>query len=311
MKHHLLLAECLSTPWALMPDRLQVAAGVLHHWACGKTADHRTLAEIAAYRQARDTRRETLALNTLDGIAVLPLYGVLAQRANMVDDISGPGGTSTQLFARALRQACSDDTVGAILIDIDSPGGSVFGAAELADIIRQARSSKPIYAIANSQAGSAAYWVGCAAGELYVTPSGEVGSIGVWQMHSDYSRMLDDDGVRTTLIAAGKYKIEGNPYQPLEEGARAFLQTRVDEYYAAFTQAVAGNRGVPIDYVRHGMGEGRMLGAEAALAEKMVDGILTFDALVTRVQNKIRSGRQNKTNAPRRAAVERQLRLLG
>ena len=311
MNRHLLLSEFLATPWALMPERLQAAAGVLHRWACGQTSDPVTLAAIADDRQARDTRRDAAALNAAGGIAVLPLYGILAPRANMVDDISGPGGTSTQLFAQALRQACADDTVGAILIDIDSPGGSVYGVSELADEILQARAKKPICAIANSLAASAAYWVGCAAGELYVTPSGEVGSIGVWQAHGDYSKMLDEEGVCMTLIAAGKYKVEGNPYQPLDDEARAFMQSRVDDYYAAFTKGVAKSRGVPIAQVRTGMGEGRVLGAEAARAENMVDGILTFDALVARLQKQLKSGRQESAKTSRRAAAERDLQLLG
>ena len=88
---------------------------------------------------------------------------------------------------------------------------SVYGVAELADQIQSARASKPVVAIANSLAASAAYWIGCAAGEFYVTPGGEVGSIGVWQAHFDYSQAIASEGVKPTLISAGKYKVEGNP----------------------------------------------------------------------------------------------------
>jgi len=175
MQRHLLIAEFLSTPWALMPERIHAAAGVLHRWAAGKSPDANVLERIAADREARDNRREANGRAVTGSIAVLPLYGVLTQRGNMMDDISGPGSTSTQLFAQAFREAVADDTVGAILIDIDSPGGSVYGTSELAAEILQARNSKPVCAIANSLAASAAYWIGSAASELYVTPSGEVG----------------------------------------------------------------------------------------------------------------------------------------
>ena len=74
----------------------------------------------------------------------------------MVDDVSGPGSASTQQFSAALRDALNDDTVSQILIDIDSPGGSVYGVAELADEILAARKQKPVVAIANSLAASAA-----------------------------------------------------------------------------------------------------------------------------------------------------------
>ena len=279
-----LIAEFLATPWALMPERLNAVAAVLARWSQNVPASDGVLATVAADRAVRDARRQTTDAQSAGGIAVLPLYGVVTQRGNMVEDVSGPGSVSTQQFAVALRQLLADDTVGQILIDIDSPGGSVYGVAELADEIQSARGQKPVIAIANSLAASAAYWIGCSASEFYVTPGGEVGSIGVWQAHQDYSKALDEAGVKTTLISAGKYKVEGNPYAPLDGEAQAFMQSRVDDYYVAFTKAVARGRGVPIAQVREGMGQGRVLGADAALAQNMVDGIATFDEVIKKMR---------------------------
>jgi signal peptide peptidase SppA len=214
---------------------------------------------------------------------------VVTQRGNMVDDISGPGSTSTQQFTSVLRQMLADDMVGQILIDIDSPGGSVYGVSELASEIVKARAQKPVIAVANSLAASAAYWIGCSASEFYVTPGGEVGSIGVWQAHFDYSKALEEEGVKPTLISAGKFKVEGNPYVPLDKQAQAFMQSRVDDYYNAFIEAVAQGRGVSASEVRSGMGEGRVLGADAALAAGMVDGIATFDDVLAKMQASVRS----------------------
>jgi signal peptide peptidase SppA len=286
MNKHLLLSEFLTTPWALMPERLQAMAGVLTRWSAGEPPTDETMFQIQSERVLRDTRKQMAAANTGSGIAVLPLYGVVTQRGNMVDDISGPGSTSTQQFTLALRQVLADDTVGQILIDIDSPGGSVYGVAELASQIVKARTQKPVVAVANSLAASAAYWIGCSASEFYVTPGGEVGSIGVWQAHFDYSKALEEEGVKPTLISAGKFKVEGNPYVPLDPEAQAFMQSRVDDYYNAFIQAVAVGRGVSVDDVRNGMGEGRVLGADAALAQRMVDGIASFDDVLARMQAK-------------------------
>jgi len=106
----------------------------------------------------------------------------------------------------------------------------------------------------------------------------------VWQAHQDFSRVLDEAGVTTTLISAGKFKVEGNPYSPLDTEAQSFMQSRVDEYYAAFAKAVSRGRGIPISQVRDGMGQGRVLGAAAALATKMVDGIATVDEVLTKMQ---------------------------
>jgi len=287
MNRQFLLSEFLTTPWALMPERLQAMAGVLTRWSAGEPPTDEAMFQIQSERVLRDTRKQMAAANAGSGIAVLPLYGVVTQRGNMVDDISGPGSTSTQQFTSALRQVLADDTVGQILIDIDSPGGSVYGVAELASEIVKARAQKPVVAVANSLAASAAYWIGCSASEFYVTPGGEVGSIGVWQAHFDYSKALEEEGVKTTLVSAGKFKVEGNPYVPLDPEAQAFMQSRVDDYYNAFIQAVAVGRGVSVDDVRNGMGEGRVLGADAALAQRMVDGIASFDDVLARMQAKV------------------------
>ena len=290
MNKQLLISEFLTTPWALMPERLQAMTAVLSRWSSDVPPSDETLFQINTDRVLRDTRKQfatdRASSHSGAGIAVLPLYGVVTQRGNMVDDISGPGSTSTQKFTSALRQVLADDTVGQILIDIDSPGGSVYGVAELAAEIVKARAQKPVVAVANSLAASAAYWIGCSAGEFYVTPGGEVGSIGVWQAHFDYSKALEEEGVKPTLISAGKFKVEGNPYVPLDPEAQAFMQSRVDDYYNAFIKAVAKGRGVSVADVRDGMGEGRVLGADAALAAKMVDGIATFDDVLAKMQKK-------------------------
>ena len=308
MNQHLLIAEFLATPWALMPERLKAVTSVMARWSQNVAASADVLARIDADRTVRQARRQSSVSNSGGGIAVLPLYGIVTQRGNMVDDVSGPGSTSTQQFTASLRQALADESVSQILIDIDSPGGSVYGVAELADEIASARSQKPVFAIANSLAASAAYWIGCAASEFYVTPGGEVGSIGVWQAHQDYSRAMDEAGVKTTLISAGKFKVEGNPYTPLDEEAQAFMQSRVDDYYGAFTKAVARGRGVPISQVRDGMGQGRVLGADAALTNQMVDGVATLDDVINKMR---RTGKaQAKPTVSRLAQARHALALL-
>ena len=283
MKNQLLVAEFLATPWALMPERLSALVTVISRWTQGAPASDAAMFQVQTDRVLRDTRRQTSAAISGGGIAVIPIYGVITQRGNMVDDVSGPGMVSTQIVTQMLRQAVADDAVSQILLDIDSPGGSVYGVSELGDAILSARAQKPVVAIANSLAASAAYWIGSQAGEFYVTSGGEVGSIGVWQAHQDYSKAMDEAGVKTTLISAGKFKVEGNPYAPLDEEAQGFMQSRVDDYYAAFTKAVAKGRGVPITQVRDGMGQGRVLGADAALAQNMVDGIASFDQVLSKM----------------------------
>jgi len=314
MKNQLLVAEFMATPWALMPERLSALATVISRWSQGVPASDAAMFQVQTDRVLRDTRRQTSAAISGGGIAVIPIYGVITQRGNMVDDVSGPGMVSTQIVTQMLRQAVADDAVSQILLDIDSPGGSVYGVSELSDAILSARAQKPVVAIANSLAASAAYWIGSQAGEFYVTAGGEVGSIGVWQAHQDYSKAMDEAGVKTTLISAGKFKVEGNPYAPLDEEAQGFMQSRVEDYYAAFTKAVAKGRGVPITQVRDGMGQGRVLGADAALAQNMVDGIASFDQVLSKMHmdaaSSAKSSPQAKPKTSRLAQARTELGIL-
>lgn len=288
------LAECLATPWALERGRLYAYASVLARRYAGGSHE----GEERATPQAASVR--TVGAPRSGSVAVIPVYGAITQRATMMSMCDG--GTSTQSISNALRQANADESVTSIVLDIDSPGGSVYGVSELAAEIRA--SSKPVTAVANSLAASAAYWLGTAASEFFVTPGGEVGSIGVWMAHEDWSKAVAEQGVAVTLISAGKYKVEGNPYEALTPEARDFMQSRTDDYYGAFTRDVAKGRNVSVDQVRAGMGQGRVLGAAQAKAENMVDGVMTFDQVIRHVQKSAKAGGGRNATAARQREVD-------
>jgi signal peptide peptidase SppA len=292
MKHERFLSWCLATPWALMPERMAAYAVVL----ANRAADLPGSPEAAAPGRRASTRS--------GGIAVIPVYGTIVQRASQLDMCEG--GTSTQSISHALADANADDSVAQILLDIDSPGGSVYGVQELAAEI--AASTKPVVALANSLAASAAYWIGSAAGEFHVSPGGEVGSIGVWTAHQDVSKALEDAGVKVTLISAGEFKVEGNPYEPLSADAQAFMQSRIDDYYAAFTKGVAKGRNVSVSDVRSNMGKGRVFGADQALSAGMVDSVSTLDQVIASMQKNIRAA---APKASRLARAQRDISIMG
>jgi signal peptide peptidase SppA len=216
-------------------------------------------------------------------VAVLGIYGLISQRSSQVDDISGPGGTSVQRLTSRFRGAMSDPAVKAIAFDIDSPGGSVYGVPELADEIRNARGRKPMEAVSNSLMASAAYYLGSSADKVWVTPSGEAGSIGVYATHVDLSKFFDAAGEKYTLVAYGDNKTLGNPFEPLSDEARADMEKRVNEYGAQFDRAVARSRGVSTEIVRKQMGQGLVFGAKEAAQRGLADGTATLDEVVTRL----------------------------
>lgn len=310
MNHALLITEFLSTPWAILPERLSAIAGVLARWSEGRPASAEVMEQVRADALAIEARRgdAVRAGGNAGAIAVLPFYGVSVQRTSAVQDASGSGLMSTQRFTQGFRAAMADDSVGGILIDIDSPGGSVYGVQELANEIYQARGQKPVFAVANSLAASAAYWIGSSASEFYATPGGEAGSIGVFAAHQDISKALEKEGVDTTLISAGRFKTEGNPYGPLSDEARAYMQSRIDAHYASFTRAVARNRGTDVATVRGGMGEGRVLNATDAKAAGMIDDVATFDQALGRLAKAISGKGSIKPN--RAAAMQRDIDIL-
>lgn len=281
-RHALLISRFLQTPWALERGMLSTVCTIAARWAHGvpRAYDKYEDDMPQAASQRRDGAQNVLA----GGVAVIPVYGVIMQRADMLSEMSG--ATSTQSISKQLQAALVDETVSSILLDIDSPGGSVFGIQELADELAQAKTKKPIAAVANSLAASAAYWIGSQATEFHVTPSGAVGSIGVYAAHEDYSKALEDMGVKVTLVTAGKFKAEGNPYTELPEDAKAHMQSQVNTYYQAFTSAVARGRSAPIADVREKMGEGRVLLAGDAKAANMVDSVSTYAQVVKGLQKR-------------------------
>lgn len=255
-------------PWAIDPDSYRALAA--------------RLAAFVGGAQALDVEAAARPRASASGaVAVIPISGPITQRASIFSEYFG--GTSLDRFTSDLRRAVADPTIKAIVLNVDSPGGSVFGVPEAAAEIREARKVKHVAAVANARAGSAAYWLAAQADDLSVTPSGQVGSIGVFAQHDDVSAALEREGVRTTLISAGRFKVEDSPFAPLSEEARAAIQSSVDDYYVAFIGDVAAGRNRSRADVRSGFGEGRMVGADAAVKAGMADRVATFDEVIARL----------------------------
>ena len=231
-------------------------------------------------------------------IAVLPISGVLTQRLDFLSWLMG--GSSTQQIGQALDALVADETVEAILLDVDSPGGNYAGTPELAQKIKTACDQKRVWAIADSMAASAAYWLDSAADKFFCTPSGEVGSIGVLAIHYDWSAANEKLGVKPTYVTFGQYKAEFNSDSPLSPEATAELQKRVDEAGADFVKAVAEGRHTSQANVRDNFGQGRMFSAAEAARKGMIDGVDTIEGVLARMAGK------KPINAGRKAAMERQ-----
>lgn len=228
--------------------------------------------------EASDARNGSQGQQSRQNVAVLPIYGVIMHRPSM--QVSSGGGFNIQRFRSQFRAAVENPNISGIVLDVDSPGGSVDGVEEISREIYQARKQKRVVAVANTLAASAAYYIATAAEELAVTPSGEVGSIGVYMLHQDMSSAYEQQGIKNTLIKAGKYKAEGNPWMGLDDDAKASLQNQIEAHYDMFVKAVGRNRNVSVDTVRNGFGEGRTVMAKEAVKLGMADKVATLDEVL-------------------------------
>jgi capsid assembly protease len=193
------------------------------------------------------------------------VFGVLGQNDWFAD-------SDYRQIRADVKRALADPQAKTIDLIVDSPGGSVLGLPETADTIREASRLKPVRALVTGIAASAAYWLASQASTIRLTPSGEVGSIGVLDLHTDITGALDSAGVKVTAITSTPEKTERAPFTPLSDAARAHMQKGVDAWYGDFLSAVRRGRGARVSATSN-FGGGRMLSAKEALATGLADFI--------------------------------------
>lgn len=248
MENKALLYRLSAEPLLIDPTRLSAFEASVAH-----LAQHEVLAEFMAGGMAAQTdfwadeNDPWRPYVVTDGILQVPVFGVLLHRFPYQ---LGGWATGYEYIEQAVRRGLDDPTVRGIALVVDSPGGMVAGCFELSDFLYEARSQKPLRGYAADSAYSAAYALISATNKVSVTRSGGTGSVGVVTMHIDVSKMLDDEGMRVSLIFAGAHKVDGNPFEALPESVRDRIQARVDKHYAVFVSTVARNRDMSEDAIR-------------------------------------------------------------
>lgn len=250
-----------------------------------------TFAEVRAYlkdTQPRFTPRKRLEsvaqVNTrtsrqAKGVAHLQLFGILENRLSMLGEVFG--GTDLMQFGRLFDRAIADPSISSVLIEVDSPGGEYSGTPEIADKVYRGRSIKPVVAFVNALGASAAYWIASQASEVIITPSGEVGSIGVYLMHVNESAAMQKAGYEVRFFAVPENKTAGNSFEPPSPAAQEYFMRRAKSIYDEFTLAISKGRGVSRGQVVEGMGKGLLLSSREGRAAGMVDSIATFDSTIS------------------------------
>lgn len=252
--------------WCILPERLMEIEAYLRSRHSGE--------EFAAAMQAAQDRPP---FTKAGDVAVLPIHGTVYPRGG-ANPMSG--GTTAERISRSVTAAANDKDVSSIVLDIDSPGGAVAGVPEAAAAIREAAMRKPVHAVANHMAASAAYWLGSQATTFSASPSAMVGSIGVVRRHVDETGAIEKEGLKVTTIATAKHKTEGYSTSPITDETAAYMLGEAQKIHGRFVGDVASGRGTTVENVNANYGQGRVLMADEAKMLGMIDRVATLDQVV-------------------------------
>lgn len=254
------------------------------------------LVSAAAGRQTENRGTYTV----IDQVAVIPVHDVISKRMNMFMEICG--GCSSQILSRDFLDAQNDPSIKGILLYADTPGGTVDGTMESADIIASARGNKPVIAFTDGMICSAGMWLMAGADEIYISSdTNPIGSIGVVAAHVDVSKREALWGRKVTEITAGDYKRIASSYAPLTKEGQAYIQAELDHIYTAFVDHVAAMRGLDAD-AHEDWANGRVFLGSKAIDAGLVDGVSTMGELIDRISGG-KTGSTVKTQQQKRKAA--------
>lgn len=298
-----LATHLYNRPLLVTPERAQEIERVYQMHSDGRAALLAPRAEAPLPRHEFAgpglTRTDAGYYRTADGVAIVPVVGTLVQRGDSLDAMSGL--LSYGRLAAQLQAAVDDPRIEAILLEIDSPGGEANGLIDLAAKVKAAGQKKTVWAIANEQAFSAAYWLASSASKVFTPQTGMVGSVGVVMLHVDQSGSDAKRGIVYTPIFAGAHKVDFSSHAPLSDNAKAIAQDEVDRLYEMFVQAVADGRGIESDAVRGT--EAGLLNPEAAMDAGFIDGIQSFDQTLSALSAEARQQRYRGMRAAAEAVL--------
>lgn len=299
--------QVLNRPLLLAPEKLSVVMAALDGRLGFDAADALTpIPDASRFIGSRTDRKNGAPLSysrTDNGVAIIPLVGSFVNRGAYIGASSGL--LSYEGVAHQLRQAGADPKVRTVILDMESGGGQALGAFETACAVRDLAAAKPVTAVVNGMACSAAYAIASAATRIITTESGISGSIGVVLLHVDREAAMTKAGLKPTFIHAGAHKVDGNPYQALSDDVRAGLQAEIDTLMSMFVSCVAaGRKNLTEAAVR--ATEARTFMGQEAVTAGLADEVGSFEsALAALSGDRNRPARRAPQNTPTSTATPR------
>lgn len=289
--------------WAIVPERFDEIERRFHATEITEEMMLRAEKEGALILKLGDAENDSPLYSLTDeGVAVVSIQGPLVKDPFLAWWFDGT--TFAQIRA-AVSRAMDDSRVAGIVLDVDSPGGTVSGTEETAEAIFGIRGNgKPIAAFSSGMIASAAYWIGSAAERVIVSKTAEAGSIGVLMIHREFSELEKRIGVKTTYLKAGRFKAIGNPSEPLSEDARAIFQGQLDQIYSMFVGSVALFRDVEEERVRADMADGRIFIGERAVAAGLADQVGNLQTAADWVLSEAETKSDRRIFSMNKSAVE-------
>ena len=256
------LESLLSAPWAVRQQSLAfIVSSILKH--------------VENNGEIVVDYKEDIKYEKVNGKAIINIEGLFYNKLIIDPDF----GYVNLDLEKTLIAAVDDTSVDEVILKIESPGGIVYGVAEIHDLIKDLKKTKPINAYVNGMACSAFYWIPTACTNIYAYMQSDVGSIGVYMLHVDYSQHLKEMGIKVEYIQAGKYKTAGNQYEPLTKESRTYLQEGIDQIYDDFTKTVSDSRNLKIEE-QSKWAEGKVFEAREALKLGLIDKIKSWQEML-------------------------------
>jgi protease-4 len=235
-------AAIYGMPWAIRPESHAELGRLYRSYVLG------ALQPAALETSARVSSGVSYQLDRASGIAVLALEGIICKRAP--DIFCGPQLVDLSRVDQVLDEVM-EDNVQTLVLDINSPGGCFVGLQETADKLREVAERVRMVAYTDYEACSAAYWIACAADEIYCAPSAVIGSIGSYIAGLDDSRAWEMEGLQLKLARSGELKALGHPGKAWTEEEMQFLERTNAVCGAEFRSWVTSRRGdVPMDLMQ-------------------------------------------------------------
>lgn len=275
----------MAHPWAISGDQLEVMAGL-----SARDLDNINLSELSGFAPApmavatKVGQRNAAGTEMRDGIAIIPVSGVISRYASMFQAYCG--GTSTQALATSIQAALDDPSCRGILLSVDSGGGEANGIHELSEMIYAARGKKPIKAYVSGTGASAAYWIAAAADEVIMDATAQVGSIGTVQ---GFRFRKDDASIETLELVSSQSP--DKRLDPRTDAGKAKYQASLDQLSDVFINCVAKYRGVKRDKVLSDFGQGWCLIGADAVKAGMVDKLGSYESTI----NEMKKGQSSMT----------------